>query len=242
MSQTKKRVFVGDVQGCLDELKALLSVVGFANDTHELWCVGDVVNRGPRSADTVRFLIDIKANTVLGNHDLHLISADTGARPLKKRDTFQDILQAPDKDELISWIKHRPLLKQWDDVVLVHAGVPNDYPDRLEIVNKLETQIANGQVPWHDPLLLFLTTVRLCNENGKLEKGFTAHDGFKPWHEFYTGDKIVVSGHWAQRGLHDTEKCKGLDTGCVWGRKLTAWVAEDNALYSVDAKGVYQSI
>lgn len=242
MTVSKKRVFVGDIQGCLDELQELLLKLGFDSSTHELWCVGDVVNRGPKSAETIRFLKKMHAGSVLGNHDLHLISVASGQRALKSRDTIQDILQAPDRDELLNWIQNRPLFKEWDDLLLIHAGLSPDFPKGMDSTAKSEIQIRKGHVPWHDRTLLFLSTARLCDQEGRMTKGLTPYGDFKPWHDFYHGPKKVICGHWAERGLLKTDKVIGLDTGCVWGRQLTAWVAEDDELFSVEAKEVYQQV
>ena len=117
---------IGDVQGCYDSLRTLLDKVGFDPDADTLWLTGDLVNRGPQSLEVLRFVSSLpSAITVLGNHDLHLLAVASGQAPAKKRDTLSELLAAPDRDELLDWLRARPLLHH-DDVLgytLVHAGL-----------------------------------------------------------------------------------------------------------------------
>jgi bis(5'-nucleosyl)-tetraphosphatase (symmetrical) len=121
---------IGDVQGCFDDLRRLLDRLSFgAGDT--LWLVGDLVNRGPRSAEVLRFVRDLgeRAVTVLGNHDLHLLAAAAGVRRIGPKDTFTDVLDAPDRDELLDWLRSRPLM-HFDparNVALIHAGLAPEW-------------------------------------------------------------------------------------------------------------------
>ena len=119
---------VGDLQGCLKPLKRLLERVAFAPDRDKLWLVGDLVNRGPESLETLRFLYRMRESLVcvLGNHDLHLLAVGHNAERLKKGDTLREILQAPDCDELLSWLRQQPLLHHDAErnIALVHAGIP----------------------------------------------------------------------------------------------------------------------
>jgi len=120
---------IGDLQGCLDPLKRLLERVGFDPSNDRLWFAGDLVNRGPESLEALRFVRDLGglAISVLGNHDLHLLAAAwTGARANKKSDTLAPVLAASDRDELLDWLRRRPLLHHDPalDFTLVHAGLP----------------------------------------------------------------------------------------------------------------------
>ena len=127
------RIAIGDVQGCLSELRALLERLKFSADRDELWFVGDLVNRGPQSLDVLRFVRALGGNArvVLGNHDLHLLAvAFGGHRELRKGDTLDDILQAKDRDTLLEWLLGCPLAEcaaraapDGADDVMVHAGV-----------------------------------------------------------------------------------------------------------------------
>lgn len=119
---------IGDLQGCHDQLLSLLAHIGYQPGTDRLWFTGDLVNRGPRSLETLRFVRDLGDDTVsvLGNHDLHLLALAYLNSPHKKRDTLQPILDAPDRDELLNWLRHRPLLHHdsGNGYTLIHAGLP----------------------------------------------------------------------------------------------------------------------
>ncbi|MDX1455207.1 MAG: symmetrical bis(5'-nucleosyl)-tetraphosphatase [Gammaproteobacteria bacterium] len=119
---------IGDVQGCLDALKALLEKIDFDPARDELWLTGDLVNRGPDSLETLRFVRDLgrSAVTVLGNHDLHLLAVAHGHVQAGDKDTFAELLAASDSDELLDWLRHRPLLHVDHelDCLMVHAGLP----------------------------------------------------------------------------------------------------------------------
>ena len=119
---------IGDIQGCHDELRALLTQLGFRSDRDQVWFTGDLVNRGPKSVDTLRFVRSLGDNaiTVLGNHDLHLLALAYGSkRKQKDGDTLAEILAAPDRDQLLEWLSGRPLAV-FDEPrgdFLVHAGL-----------------------------------------------------------------------------------------------------------------------
>ncbi|MEM7408216.1 MAG: symmetrical bis(5'-nucleosyl)-tetraphosphatase [Pseudomonadota bacterium] len=116
---------VGDLQGCLRPLLTLLDTVGFGPDDR-LWLVGDLINRGPESLQTLRFVRDLgdACVTVLGNHDLHLLAIACGAAQARRGDTLADILAARDRAELLEWLRFRPLLHHADGWTMVHAGLP----------------------------------------------------------------------------------------------------------------------
>jgi len=117
---------IGDIQGCFDELLRLLDAISFNEQSDQLWFAGDLVNRGPKSLETLRFVkaLGDSAITVLGNHDLHLLVASCAPKIANKKDSLLPILEAPDRDELIDWLRHRPLFHSNDDFCLVHAGLP----------------------------------------------------------------------------------------------------------------------
>jgi bis(5'-nucleosyl)-tetraphosphatase (symmetrical) len=129
------RYAIGDIQGCCDELKTLLARCKFSADRDELWFVGDLVNRGPQSLETLRFVRALGANatTVLGNHDLHLLAIAFGSkRKPKGGDTLDDVLAAPDREQLLEWLLNRPLAV-FDEPrgdFLVHAGLAPDWAPR----------------------------------------------------------------------------------------------------------------
>ena len=241
MSQ-KRRVFIGDIQGCREELEALLEAVSFDPSADELHPVGDLVNRGPDSAGTLRLLQSLDAGGVLGNHDLHLLAASEGRREPSRRDTFHDVLEAEDRDSLLKWLAQRPFARGWNDILCVHAGLDPTWPDPAE-------DHLRDLDPYEPDLrAAFVTRVRYCAKDGRRpDKDDPPPDApFQPWFVFLPlreeETRTLVFGHWSSRGLVERPKLRGLDTGCVWGGALTAWIAEEDRLVSVQARRAYQSI
>lgn len=117
---------VGDVHGCASELEALLDKVAFNEHNDNLWLVGDLINRGPGSLEALRLARQLDATMVLGNHDLHFLAVAAGTQRIKRNDTLTPILAAPDRDELVDWLRSRPLLvtDKANDLCMVHAGLP----------------------------------------------------------------------------------------------------------------------
>ncbi|MES2623802.1 MAG: symmetrical bis(5'-nucleosyl)-tetraphosphatase [Pseudomonadota bacterium] len=128
---------VGDIQGCYDQLRRLLDKAAFTPETDRLWCVGDMINRGPQSLQTLRFLKSLGTSVVavLGNHDLHFLAVASGAFRDAKVNTMQDLMNAPDCIELFDWVRTRPLAyneklatqKGDKDFLMVHAGIPPNW-------------------------------------------------------------------------------------------------------------------
>jgi len=135
---------IGDIQGCFDELQALLAMCRFDPAADRLWFTGDLVNRGPDSLKVLRFVRGLGegAITVLGNHDLHLLAVAEGLGKLHKPDTLQAILDAPDRDELLHWLRRQPLLYHDADLnaVLVHAGLPPQWDVREACAYSVEVE------------------------------------------------------------------------------------------------------
>ncbi|ADJ28149.1 symmetrical bis(5'-nucleosyl)-tetraphosphatase [Nitrosococcus watsonii] len=119
---------IGDIQGCYDEFQQLLKKIHFDERADQLWFAGDLVNRGPKSLEVLRLVYSLgkRAITVLGNHDLHLLAVAAGLHPLHSKDTLAAILSAPDREELITWLRHLPLLHRDTTlgITLIHAGLP----------------------------------------------------------------------------------------------------------------------
>lgn len=190
-----RRIAIGDVQGCLRELQQLLKTLGYSADRDELWFVGDLVNRGPDSLGTLRFVRSLGdgARVVLGNHDLHLLAlACGGTRTLRKDDTLEDILGARDRDTLLDWLLSRPLAVREGRDLMVHAGVvPQWSADEVmtlaaEVEHALrsnpaalfESMYGNRPDCWSDALhghdrLRFiinaLTRLRFCQPDGRID-------------------------------------------------------------------------
>tara|TARA_B110000879_G_scaffold152992_1_gene198027 strand:+ start:13621 stop:14433 length:813 start_codon:yes stop_codon:yes gene_type:complete len=186
---------VGDIQGCLSPLLKLLDRVNFEPNTDRLIAVGDLINRGPQSLDTLRFCKDLGSafTSVLGNHDLHLLAISQGVRSANNKDTLDEILSATDRDDLLSWLQQLPLLLSIGDYTLVHAGIPPNWSISTatsmarEVESVLQSDQAGlyfqhmyGNQPdcWSDTLegpdrwrviTNYLTRMRYCSSAGQLE-------------------------------------------------------------------------
>jgi bis(5'-nucleosyl)-tetraphosphatase (symmetrical) len=252
---------VGDIQGCAPSLKNLVKKLPTKS---KMIFLGDLVNRGPDSLGTLRYLKQLqekgRIECILGNHDLHLLAVDAGLRKTKGLDTVQPILKAPDRAELIYWLRHRPMALSKGKVLTVHAGVlPQwDLQQTLECAHEVEIALrkksykdflANmyGNTPrkWSDSLKGYerlrvitnaLTRVRFCTPAGTMEfdskEGFeNGPKGYVPWFKTpkrKTQDTLIYFGHWSTLGLLRYQNVIGLDTGCVWGGKLTAMEIPDS--------------
>jgi bis(5'-nucleosyl)-tetraphosphatase (symmetrical) len=148
----KRIIAIGDIQGCYDALRTLLDEVNYDPAKDALWFTGDLVNRGPHSLHVLRFVKSLGSNvvSVLGNHDLHLLAVAAGAQKSKSKDTFDELLSAPDRDELLDWLRHRPLLHRHTQphLLLAHAGIyPGwDIPDAERLAAEAEAIIRSDLV------------------------------------------------------------------------------------------------
>ena len=233
----ERRIFVGDIQGCREEVERLLDLLRFDPAQDSLEPVGDFVNRGPDSLGTLRLMKSLDAGGVLGNHDLHLLAARRGERRLKPSDTLNSVLEAPDCDDLLAWLRAKPFIKAWPGIILVHAGLSPVWTDPVVELSGLDPEKRH-------PNIDIATRMRWCTEAGVMPDPETdppAGPGFKPWYEHPLGPfkETVVFGHWARPGLVNRPGFRGLDTGCVWGGRLTAWIAEDDTFASVAAARPY---
>ncbi|WXT99390.1 MAG: Bis(5'-nucleosyl)-tetraphosphatase, symmetrical [Catillopecten margaritatus gill symbiont] len=141
--------FIGDIQGCFDALQLLLKKAKFSIDKDQLFFLGDVVNRGDKSLETLRFIKDLgdNAQMVLGNHDFHLLACALGDKTPSKKDTFTDILNAKDSTELIDFLLQQPLVIEHQNTLLVHAGTPPiwDKSTLLSQAAKVEKYLKSNQ-------------------------------------------------------------------------------------------------
>lgn len=148
---------VGDIQGCYAEFAQLLDMIAFDRTRDRLWVVGDLVNRGPDSLSVLRTVkaLGAAATTVLGNHDLHLLIVAAGHRAAHGRDTLSPILEAPDRDELLAWLRGQPLVVLEGKLLMVHAGLlPSWTPARAVMLSReVETVLASAT---HDDFLRHL--------------------------------------------------------------------------------------
>ena len=200
---------IGDVQGCFNELQRLLDRIGFDRFRDTLWFTGDLVNRGPDSLQTLRFVQRLGENavTVLGNHDLHLLAVAAGIGKFHKRsDTLDEVLNAPDREELLDWLRSRPLF-HFDETLgtaLLHAGLPPQWSiaDAGRYAEEVEHVLQRGDDSeffkhmygdepdhWSDGLrgwdrLRFivnsLTRMRYCTEKGRIDLRSKGKPGTQP--------------------------------------------------------------
>ena len=286
---------IGDLQGCHARLCALLDEIDRApapiletapapaaiparDPLPQYVFVGDLVNRGPQSLETLRHLVRLgaRARTVLGNHDLHLLAAAHGIRTPSRGDTIAAILAAPDRDLLLDWLRRQPLALALESPLgphlVVHAGLLPQWSaaDALRLAGEVEDVLrgphwldflahmyGNQPARWQDDLrghdrlrciVNALTRMRWVDADGVMQLGAVPEPraaaeaaGLFPWFAApgrRSTDATIVYGHWSALGLQRHPGIVGLDTGCLWGGKLTALRLEDHALFQVDCPQV----
>ena len=234
--------------------------------------MGDLVNRGPDSLECLRFVHSLgdRAVTVLGNHDLHLVCVAEGVQSRKRLDTLDDVLQAPDRDALVAWLRTRPLMHAEEGYALVHAGLLPEWTIEKAgaLAREVEAQLRGrdyrallqrmyGDEPrrWNDDLsgidrarvvINAMTRLRVCEPDGAMALAFKGEPGDAPgeaiaWFDMpgrRSATHAIVCGHWSALGLLVRDDVAALDSGCVWGRSLTAMRLEDRALFSVPCPAV----
>jgi len=258
---------IGDVQGCYDQLMRLLERADYDERRDVLWFVGDLVNRGPQSARVLRFAKALGGRqvTVLGNHDLALLVIADGIKKPHRGDTYDELLAAPDRDELVDWLRHQKMMYAGERFAMVHAGLlPQWSIDRAAaLAREVETALqgpdhreflkhmyGNAPTAWRDDLAGYdrlrvvvnaMTRLRLVTPAGAMEfshkLGPTSRPaGYLPWYDApgraSRSDRILF-GHWAALGLMQRDDVVCLDSGCVWGRALSALRLEDGRLFQV---------
>lgn len=268
---------VGDLQGCFDELQLLLEQVQFDAKQDQLYVVGDLVARGDKSLECLRFVKSLGsvARTVLGNHDLHLISTALGIKKIKPRDRVDAIFSAPDFEELIDWLRHQPLLIHNEKLnfLMSHSGISPDWDlaTAKQCAIEVETLLREGNYHhlienmyqnypdrWDDSLegldrqryiINAFTRMRFCYWDHRLDFDCkqapeSAPEELTPW--FNLNNPLykqipIVFGHWAS--LVNTEtptNIYALDTGCVWGNRMTMLRWEDKQIFTQPAVKNYQ--
>ncbi|MEZ4465290.1 MAG: symmetrical bis(5'-nucleosyl)-tetraphosphatase [bacterium] len=245
---------VGDVQGCDRTLAALLWHVDFHPGRDHLILVGDLVNRGPASLAVLHRVMDLgdAATVVLGNHELYLLARFAGMGP-KERDSLDRVLTAPDARAIRDWLRTRPLCTRAADHLVIHAGLLPAW--RLaDVEARARAAEARLQGPgWADFVLSLrrgdrpehatiaaLTRLRMLQSDGEPEWRYSgapedAPVELVPW---YTRSQVllrheirVIFGHWAALGVRWLPGALSLDSGCVWGRELTAVRLDDGAVF-----------
>jgi bis(5'-nucleosyl)-tetraphosphatase (symmetrical) len=240
----RQPIFVGDVQGCADELDLLLERAERSfGDGFELWLVGDLVNRGPHNLRVLRRVRALaaagRARCVLGNHDVNLLRVAAGQRPLSPLDSIADVLEAPDAGDWIEWLRRLPLVASGSigaqPFAVVHAAVHPDWSlaELERRARRVEARLGCADAdaalrflagdPAADPDLDTLARVTCCRSvcargAWSPQPPELAPPGFEAWHAGWSRRAHaygVVYGHWALQGLHVAAGLRGLDTGCV---------------------------
>ena len=264
---------IGDIQGCYDPLQRLLEKVRFDPAADQLWCPGDLVNRGGQSLETLRLLEGLgdRFTMSLGNHDLYLLKENwrfpEGGCPNREMDI---ILRAHDRHHLMSWLQNQPMA-HWSaehEVLMVHAGVVPQWTVKQTMAcaaevervlrskksgkffskmnNNLVRRWRDDRSGWKRRRLIsnILTRLRFCDSNGKIISSASGPPGsqkapYKPWFKHknrQTRDITIVFGHWAALGLRVKKRTICLDSGCVWGGRMSAIRLEDRQLFQVPGK------
>ena len=264
---------IGDIQGCYDPLQRLLEKVRFDPAADQLWCPGDLVNRGGQSLETLRLLEGLgdRFKMTLGNHDLFLLKENwrfpEGGCPNREMDI---ILRAHDRHRLMSWLQKQPIA-HWSpehEVLMVHAGVVPQWTVKQTMACAAEVERVlrskksgkffskmnkNLVRRWRDDrsgwkrrrlISNILTRLRFCDSNGKIISSASGPPGsqkapYKPWFKHknrQTRDITIVFGHWAALGLRVKKRTICLDSGCVWGGRMSALRLEDRQLFQVPGK------
>jgi bis(5'-nucleosyl)-tetraphosphatase (symmetrical) len=258
---------IGDVHGCWSTLERLLESIRWDPGRDSLWLVGDLVNRGPSSLEVLRWAYENRGRltVVLGNHDFHLLARAAGAAKARQEDTLDAILDAPDREQLLRWLRARPLVHHFGPYVMVHAGLLPDWNIELttglaeavaariggadgdEVIRKLYT---NRKAAWNTDLggdeqlaaaAAVFTRMRMVDSEGTAQLDYAgppgaAPDGWKPW---YTKSAVrsqgyrLLFGHWAQFGFYRAHDAVCLDSGCVYGGRLSALCLNDGQVVQV---------
>ncbi|MGR9074010.1 MAG: symmetrical bis(5'-nucleosyl)-tetraphosphatase [Gammaproteobacteria bacterium] len=236
---------IGDIQGCFDDFMRLLEKIDFDPNSDQLWLTGDLVNRGPKSLETLRYVKSLgeAAVTVLGNHDLHLLAVASEKRKLRRKDSLKPVLDAEDCDELLFWLRHRPLLHHDDNFCLIHAGLPPQWgfkkakkmarkvekilrgPDYKDFLHRM---YGNKPDRWSSELkglkrarfiVNCFTRMRYCYADGKLDFEHNAPPGVHP-------DHLIP---WYEHPRRKTASVK-----IVFGHWSTLGYYEGNNCYGID--------
>lgn len=207
----KRTIFIGDVHGCLTELKDLVHEIK-PTSLDRVILLGDMINRGPHQPEVVRYVYEKGFECLLGNHEYHYVSAWRHNK--KYREIYENI-----GFDIHKWILRLPSFIETPQFIAVHAGLePNKHPSKspVEILSNIRTWDGVGQ--------------DLRNPKNP------------PWYEFYKGEKPVFYGHWAKEGLNIRENTIGLDSGCVYGNALSAYILETRSLIQVQSLKVYEQV
>lgn len=236
------RWLVGDIHGCSRTFDALLREIRFDVNRDRLWCLGDLVHKGPDSLGVLRRWAELDGRSVVGNHDAKVLRHWRERDPQGKPDLAR-LFAAPDAVRLLERIAAEPLLTRLPDgpadesIWLVHAGIRPDWSNLAEAERRLHEGDRRDPAWWLDESRVFAMNARCCLRDGSRVR-FTGAPGecpgdSEPWDRWYRGSATIVHGHWAIRGGHRTGRVIGLDGGCVYGGELVAWTPDDDRVVRI---------
>jgi bis(5'-nucleosyl)-tetraphosphatase (symmetrical) len=259
---------VGDLQGCFYSLQNLLDKIDFDSTKDELWLVGDVINRGQGSLQTLEWCYENQDNlkVVLGNHDLHFLSIAFKQKKLSKSDTVGPILASGNCDKYVDWMLTWPLIYSNKNFLMVHAGLMPQWStvDAVKLSKEISISLKKdprsflmemyGNKPdqWsskHTKRDLFRLAINATTRLRCLKADASIDFSYKsdldslpvnliPWFKFqphHLREEFIISGHWSAVGIQRHDYGITLDTGCVWGGKLSAYAIDSGLILSVDA-------
>lgn len=262
----RRHLVIGDLQGCREEFEHLLERLRYDPAGDRLLLLGDLVNRGPDSLGCLRLARQLGAQAVLGNHDLHLLRSALGLRAARPDDTLGGVLACADRGPLLAWLAGQPLLRLLPGFLLVHAALPPGLSaaavpplwlaERPPGSPTGPADLAARLAELESAPLEILTRARWLDASGRPAPAqwtpgaplwpagpARPEDPYRPWYWAYRpqdwGGRRAVFGHWAMQGLVKEPAVLGLDTGCVWGGGLCAWIAEEDRLVAVPAARAY---
>jgi hypothetical protein len=215
------RHFIGDVHGCSKELQLMVNTIRSKDSMAKIFCVGDLINKGPNSFEVLQIVLKEKIRCIRGNHEeLFIRIMRQKPENLSVKERYYYDLWEGKQQEAYNIISKWPLWLQWEDILLVHAGLQPG----IEKISKMHPRI--------------ITTIRTWDGEGSYLK--------KPenpaWYDCLDWEKIVIYGHWAQAGLKIRPKTKGLDSGCVYGKQLTSWCPETDEYIQINALENYYKL
>ena len=222
-----KTFIVGDIHGCYDEFLKLLDKINYSPKNHRLILLGDIINRGPKSLEVLKWIKKNHIEVVLGNHELAFLKE---AKSGVLRDSFKILKNqmGAQFSSWVNWMKSWPLYIEEDTYVVVHAGiVPDEHPSQSNphYLVYIRQWDAEKGVP-----------VKRAKESLKRAE---QDKMFPPWYTFYKGKKLIIYGHWAEQGLKLRENTIGLDTGCVYGGHLSGLFLPSKKVVQVKALKAY---
>ncbi|MFO7810228.1 MAG: metallophosphoesterase [Candidatus Delongbacteria bacterium] len=201
-----RTLIIGDIHGCYQELRSLIEKFD-PKDGDRIFCVGDVINRGPYSGKCIELLKEINARTIMGNHEYWYLKS----YPFDDNTVSSFNFRKLEIEQHLEWIHSLPYYIITDDIIIVHAGF-------------------DPSVAFKDNAHKDLVSLRTLEHTGL------------PWFDGYYGTKHIYFGHWAKLGLYFGKNVTCLDSGCVYGNKLSGYIVEENRLIQIPAKKVYHNI